>query len=308
MPRPTLFTSIKFRRLVHRLGVPVPHALGYLECLWSVAYECGEPAIGDALDVELAAQWPGEPGVLAAALTETGFIDDVAGVLTVHDLWDHAPEYVKKRRERELGRQRRGEELAAEQQKKTPRKRQRQTAADNGGQCPTVSDEKTETSPNGLTPAPAPAPTPNKHPPTPSGGVLDSIPIPPDLDTPSVRKALGDWIEHRRQGRGKLTAKAIELAVRTLAKMGPARAVRAIEHSVANGWAGIFEPSGAPPPDTPADDGFDERTGCYTRPRRLTPEEQARKIAESAADVPAERLNQTTPAETGNATPEPSAA
>src|SRR4051812_26885101 len=62
MARPTLRQHPKFRRLCHLLAVPVPHALGYLECMWSVGYQCGDPVLGDATDVELAAEWPGEPG------------------------------------------------------------------------------------------------------------------------------------------------------------------------------------------------------------------------------------------------------
>jgi hypothetical protein len=72
MARPGLQKHPKFRRLVALLGVPVPHGVGYLECLWEVSYECGNPAIGDVFDVELAAQWPGERGKLCEALTNCG--------------------------------------------------------------------------------------------------------------------------------------------------------------------------------------------------------------------------------------------
>lgn len=112
MARPCLQTHPKFRRLVFSLKVPVPHAVGYLECLWIVAYECGDPFIGDATDVELAAQWPGKPGQLCEALLKcggqgrSGFIeqaDDRDG-FRVHDLFDHCPDYVKRRNLCELER------------------------------------------------------------------------------------------------------------------------------------------------------------------------------------------------------------
>jgi hypothetical protein len=107
MARPGLLTHPKFRRLVHVLGVPVPHALGYLECLWGVCYERGDPLLGDSLDVELAAQWPGDKGKLFEALCECRFIDQMdQDRYQVHDLFDHAPEYVRKRMEREHTRKR----------------------------------------------------------------------------------------------------------------------------------------------------------------------------------------------------------
>src|SRR5262249_14283752 len=104
--RPTLFTHPKFRRLCHVLGEPVPHVLGYLELMWAVAYESGNPRIGDAVDVELAAQYPpGKEGRLCAALLQVGFLDDVNAAYHVTDLADHCPEYghlrAKKERERE---------------------------------------------------------------------------------------------------------------------------------------------------------------------------------------------------------------
>jgi hypothetical protein len=79
MARPGLKNHPKFRRLVFVLKEPIPHVLGYLECLWMVAYECGDPLIGDQTDVELAAEWPGERGKLCKALSECRFLDESDG-------------------------------------------------------------------------------------------------------------------------------------------------------------------------------------------------------------------------------------
>jgi hypothetical protein len=82
----------KFRKLVKLLGVPIPHAWGYLECLWSVGYASGNPVVGDAFDVELAAQYPGEPGTLLDALLACRLIDRLDdGRYQIHDLMDNAP-------------------------------------------------------------------------------------------------------------------------------------------------------------------------------------------------------------------------
>jgi len=108
MARPTLFTHPKFRRLCHDLGLSRPTALGHMELLWRVAYESGEALIGDATDVELAAEWDGEAGVFAATLVRLRFVDERDGGLAIHDLADHEPEYVKDRRKKERQRRAKG--------------------------------------------------------------------------------------------------------------------------------------------------------------------------------------------------------
>jgi hypothetical protein len=67
MPRPTLFDHPKFHRLVYILKIPEPQVLGLLEYMWRVGYASGNPVIGDAIDVEIAAKWRGEPGLFAGA-------------------------------------------------------------------------------------------------------------------------------------------------------------------------------------------------------------------------------------------------
>ena len=122
MARPTLYNHRKFRRLVRALGNDVI-ALGSLEWLWASAYELGEPLLGDSDDVEAAAHWTGEPGILTKALLlaggegDKGFIEQApgrGGRYLVHDFWDHAPEYVRKRRIRETERTAKGRRLSGE--------------------------------------------------------------------------------------------------------------------------------------------------------------------------------------------------
>lgn len=97
------------------LGGPRSHARGYLESIWESAYESGEPIIGDTATVEAVAEYPGEPGSLVKALVgcggdRPGFLETVPGregVWRVHDLFDHAPDYVRKRWSRERTRKHR---------------------------------------------------------------------------------------------------------------------------------------------------------------------------------------------------------
>jgi hypothetical protein len=110
--RPTLATHRKFRRLARALGSHLV-ARGALEILWDFCYEAGTDYVGTAEDVEALIGWTGDAGQLTAALVNAGspegrgFIEAVTGeaaTYRVHDLWHHAPDYVAKRRKRELDR------------------------------------------------------------------------------------------------------------------------------------------------------------------------------------------------------------
>lgn len=87
----------KFRRLVAALHIPEAHVLGHIEMMWEVCYESGNAILGDSTDVELAAGWVGDAGVLCAALAEcggktrSGLIEEVGpGIWAIHDFYDHA--------------------------------------------------------------------------------------------------------------------------------------------------------------------------------------------------------------------------
>lgn len=74
-----------------------------------VRIRSGDDFLGDAADVESAARWSGTPGELVCALLDAGggagagFIEpaETSGTYRVHDLWHHAPDYVRRRRQRE---------------------------------------------------------------------------------------------------------------------------------------------------------------------------------------------------------------
>lgn len=98
MAKPELRDHRKFLKLRRLLGEPTPHVMGYLECLWLRGYQTGNPAIGDELDVEAAAEYPGDEGKFAKAVVAAGFVDrDEKGHHSIHDLFDHAPKYVQLR-------------------------------------------------------------------------------------------------------------------------------------------------------------------------------------------------------------------
>lgn len=122
MARPTLITHPKFAKLAHRLKSRAL-ARGSLELIWESCYASGNPFLGDAEALEAAADWQGERGELAKALVDCRFVDiyqhssgeqmDTNGgrLYVVHDLEDHAPDYVLKRWEREAKRRANGETI-----------------------------------------------------------------------------------------------------------------------------------------------------------------------------------------------------
>jgi hypothetical protein len=159
MARPTLSGHRKFRRLSAALASRVI-ARGVLELLWDACYEAGDDYLGTAADLEALVSWPGDPGKLALALAACGlpeghgFIEPVSdghGGVTyrVHDLWHHAPDYVRKRHHRENERR----------QKSVPVMTDRRTAP-NGAERRHVAPTPDCLTGVDRTPAPAPAPAP----------------------------------------------------------------------------------------------------------------------------------------------------
>ena len=124
MARAGLGQTMKFKLLVHRLGLPAPYVRGLLETLWESAHPTGNSVLGGSAEVEIAAEWPGVPGLLFAALSADGaWLDETQpGVWAIHDFKDHAPEYVKKRIERRREREERESALAG-RRRKSPERR-----------------------------------------------------------------------------------------------------------------------------------------------------------------------------------------
>ena len=86
---------------------------------------------------------------------------------------------------------------------------------------------------------------PEAGPPTEAGH-----PLP--FTSPGFVEAWGRWKQHRKERRQPLTPTSVKQQFSELAEMGEARAVAAINHSIAKSYQGIYEPNGqrAPPADT----------------------------------------------------------
>lgn len=60
--------------------------------------------------------------------------------------------------------------------------------------------------------------------------------------SPAFAEAAARWERHRSEIKHKLTPEARKAWLKKCADIGEARAIAAIDHSIANGWQGMFEP------------------------------------------------------------------
>jgi len=63
-------------------------------------------------------------------------------------------------------------------------------------------------------------------------------------DSDEFKEAWGEWTEHRREIRKKLTPSTTKKQLAMLAELGPDAAVESIGQSIRNGWTGLFAPNG----------------------------------------------------------------
>ena len=174
--------------------------------MWLCGYENGDPVLGDATDVELAAEWEDSgrpPGDWFQSVLASRWIDDLGdGRYAIHDLLENAPDYVRKRAKRHSERRNKG---------------LRPETADNGGQRRTkvVIDQP-----------PAPAPAPSTH--TLNGGVggfRSALPC----DNPELAATAKRVIDHyqRRVKPAHTTSGASAAVIELLLRGRPEAALKA---------------------------------------------------------------------------------
>jgi len=77
--------------------------------------------------------------------------------------------------------------------------------------------------------------------PKPPAGLI--VVIPQELDSPEFLEAWLYWVAFRTEKRRKLVSSSAAKQLKTLAKMGPARAIMAIDNSIEQGYTGLYEPN-----------------------------------------------------------------
>lgn len=68
--------------------------------------------------------------------------------------------------------------------------------------------------------------------------------LPKGFDSDSVKSAVLDWIEYRKQIKKPLKPLSIVKLIAKWKDIGDSRFVAAVNHSIANSWQGLFEPGG----------------------------------------------------------------
>jgi hypothetical protein len=71
----------------------------------------------------------------------------------------------------------------------------------------------------------------------------EPVQIPPELDTDAGRKALDEWRTYRRQIKKKLNRLSEEKLLAEWSSKGSDRFAKAVDHSIANGWQGLLNPT-----------------------------------------------------------------
>lgn len=116
MARQGIESNPKFLRLAAGLhafsqGMGEALARGLLEQLWDAAYTAADDNVGEAEDIEARVRWRGPAGALATLLAahvcgKVGFIepDEERGGYKLHDFWEHAPPWVKRKAENDAKR------------------------------------------------------------------------------------------------------------------------------------------------------------------------------------------------------------
>ena len=93
-------------------------------------------------------------------------------------------------------------------------------------------------------PTPEPKPVSEKNVAAVAAGVpATAVAFPDALDRPDAKAAFGEWQEHRKQLRKPLKPLAHQKLLEQWADKGADRFVAAVNHSIANGWQGLFEPN-----------------------------------------------------------------
>lgn len=78
-----------------------------------------------------------------------------------------------------------------------------------------------------------------------SGVKASDVAMPPALDTPECRKALDEWIDHKRLRKPAYRSAAqVQKVVDKFASLGAAEFVKAVNHSIGANYAGLFPESG----------------------------------------------------------------
>lgn len=259
---------LKTKRLKRLLKIPLYRAVGILETLWLLCVDCcDEGNIGKFTDDEIAdyLEWEGSPSELVRALSDSGWTDlDSHGRPVIHDWLEHCPEFIRDRVRKRIARHSKDCNDHSSRCKTTT---YAPPESDKTGQ------DRTNTGPdrdltvyvNSIPTQPIPTQpiqevgaataaivteSPKREPPSPDSESTpaavrtryraESVPIPPELNTPDFIAARDAWFKQRRAKRLSLREEHVKTQYERLLPLGPTDAAACLRLSAANDYDGIF--------------------------------------------------------------------
>jgi hypothetical protein len=173
-------------------------------------------------EIESECRWWGPEGEMVQAMLEAVFLERAAdGTLIVHDWLEHQGHILAFHERAKKGAQARWAKLRG--------------------------DASSSASSNAPTkPAKPTRPTKPTNPAARGrvGGLASEVKLPAAIDTPAFTAAWGEWLAYRAERKPKMTERTAKMQLKICEQMGTARAVAAIEHSIASTYQGIYEPRG----------------------------------------------------------------
>lgn len=241
----------KLKMLMRALDVGKIEAVGILELLWHFTAKFTPAGDIGKYEPQSVADWMGYDGdaeALFGALASSRWLDrtqqthgERINAYVVHDWFDHADDSVHMGLARSAllfvdGRMPKLSRFSSNEKTRIKESYARHT---HGTRTAHALPSPPIPSP-ALPSPPIPSTTPRKR-----LAKSDPIPeMPSALDTEAFRSAWKLWQDHRKHKGAKLTPETVRLQFKKLEELGHDRGIEALEHSITQGYTGIFEPGG----------------------------------------------------------------
>lgn len=218
--RTTLRDDPRVMLVARELEICRDHLVGLLHYFWSWASDHTADGLLSRTDRDIIDAQVGHDG-FTCALERVGWVSETPDGVLVEDFETWLSKGAKRR-------------LQAAKRKKRERERVSRTERD---ESVTIGEDRREEKREKKTPLKPPQ----------GGARSRPLPlwegqIPDTLQTPTFETAWSEWLAFRKDEKRKpVTQRSGDMALKALASMGPARAVAAIEYTIANGWQGIRE-------------------------------------------------------------------
>lgn len=245
------YSHPKMLDLAARLKVKRVHANGIISNLWNWSADAAPQGnIGKWTDAVIAhaCEHDGDATEFVNALVESGWIDRCADHrLVIHDLEDHAPEWLKtklKRTKKWFYRATPPTQVPSASTRASAPASDQCEPSTSGASAPLYSALETSALETSVLNPPTPLakpepPKPKRKPPQPTYDPNGAL-LPASLDVPEFRESWARWILYRRNKRKPVSIDAASEQLETFARYGPTVAVESIRQAIQCDWQGLF--------------------------------------------------------------------